>query len=110
MENLKKTFAFSTLIAIVFVLSVASAVHALAIVGSITAVSSPSSIAYDSGKSELFVVSANDNAKVDVISDSSNNLVASVPVEGPTAIAYDSGKGEVFVVNASRYCHCFGHI
>ncbi len=75
MKGLKKASLASIIIAIVLALSVASAVHALAIVGSITAVSSPSSIAYDSGKSELFVVNANNNGKVDVISDGNNKLL-----------------------------------
>ena len=94
-KSLKKAFLVSILIVTIIVLSVASAVHAIGLIGSITAVGSPSSIAYDSGRSELFVVDSNSHNIIDVISDSSNSLVASIPVDGPTAIAYDSGKGEV---------------
>ncbi|HUK85907.1 MAG TPA: hypothetical protein VLU95_08590, partial [Candidatus Acidoferrum sp.] len=101
MKGLEKAALASIIISVDLALCFVSSVHALAVVGSITAVNSPSNIAYDSGKSELFVVSSNNNGKVDVISDVNNNLVASIPVEGPTAIVYDSGKNELFVVNAS---------
>jgi YVTN family beta-propeller protein len=56
-------------------------------------------VAYDSGKSEIFVAN-NGAASVSVISDSTNTVVANVTVgSGPVGVAYDSGKGEIFVAN-----------
>jgi YVTN family beta-propeller protein len=66
----------------------------------------PGAIAYDSSRGELFVTSEGSSATsvarasvgtVSVISDTTNSVVATVPVAGG-AIAYDSGKGELFVV------------
>ena len=55
--------------------------------------------AYDSGKGEVFVTNEG-VATVSVISDSTNAVVATVPMRfSPDAIAYDSGKGEIFVAN-----------
>ncbi len=59
----------------------------------------PDKVAYDSGKGEVFVANEGSN-NVSVISDSSNRVVASIPVGvNPQDVAYDSGKGEVFVSN-----------
>src|SRR5881409_777195 len=59
----------------------------------------PASIAYDSGKGEVFVTDKGSKA-VSVISDATNAVVAGIPVGlSPFGIAYDSGKGEVFVAN-----------
>jgi YVTN family beta-propeller protein len=57
----------------------------------------PYGIAYDSGKGEIFVASG----VVFVISDSTNSVIASIPIGGscPTSVAYDSGMHEVFVGN-----------
>ena len=59
-------------------------------------------IAYDSGKSELFVsLSYAVNGKVIIISDKSNTVVGEMTVGGePEGLAYDSAKGEIFVANA----------
>jgi YVTN family beta-propeller protein len=105
MKDLKKASLVSILIAIVLALSVASAVHALALFGSITAVGSPSSIAYDSGKGEIYVVNSYPNTSgygtVSVISDSNNTVLESITVGGyPIYAAYDSAKGEIFVTNS----------
>ena len=55
--------------------------------------SGPVSVAYDSGKGEIFVTNNGGN-NVSVISDSSNRVVASIPVGyAPDGVAYDSGKG-----------------
>ncbi|HVB66188.1 MAG TPA: fibronectin type III domain-containing protein [Candidatus Acidoferrales bacterium] len=58
-------------------------------------------IAYDSGKGEIFVANQGCSGcigSVSVISDSSNTVIATIPIEAePIAIAYDSAKGEVFV-------------
>ena len=54
---------------------------------------------YDAGMGEVFVANYGSN-NVSVISDSTNTVVATVPVgTNPYAIAYDSGTGEVFVGN-----------
>jgi len=66
---------------------------------SLPAGSEPLSVAYDSGKGEVFVTDFGADS-VSVISDASNSVVATVPVgHFPDRIAYDSGKGEVFVTN-----------
>ena len=54
-------------------------------------------VAYDSGKGEIFVTNSD---LVYVISDTSNTVVAEIPLGGdPFGIAYDSGKGEIYVAN-----------
>ena len=59
----------------------------------------PNALAYDSGKGEVFVANEGSNS-VNVISDATNKVVATIPVGGfPEGVAYDSGKGEVFVAN-----------
>src|SRR5256712_779603 len=59
----------------------------------------PTAVAYDSGKGEVFVTDKGSNA-VSVISDTTNAVVASIPVgSSPFGVAYDSAKGEVFVAN-----------
>lgn len=59
----------------------------------------PISVAYDSGKGEVFVANhGTDN--VSVVSDGTVSVVAAVQVGlSPWALTYDSGKGEVFVAN-----------
>ena len=65
----------------------------------VTVGDTPSGIAYDSGKSEIFITNWL-NSSVSVISDSTNTVVATVPVgRGPEHLVYDSGKGEIFVIN-----------
>jgi YVTN family beta-propeller protein len=60
---------------------------------------SPFGVAYDSGKDEVFVTNVDDDT-VSVISDSSNAVIATVPVgEVPQGLTYDSGKSEIFVAN-----------
>jgi YVTN family beta-propeller protein len=60
---------------------------------------SPTGIAYDSGKGEVFVANSGFNT-ISVISDSTNAVVATVTVgTSPAGVAYDSGKGEVYVTN-----------
>jgi YVTN family beta-propeller protein len=74
-------------------------VHAVGVTATISVGASPTGVAYDSGKNEVFVSNSGYNT-VSVISDSSNSVVATVTVEtSPTGLAYDSGKGEIFVSN-----------
>ena len=64
---------------------------------------SPQSIAYDSGKGEMYVCESgggNGLGGVDVI-NASNKIVANIPfLKGCTSITYDSGKGELWVNQA----------
>lgn len=59
-------------------------------------------LTYDGGKDEVFVA----NGKIIyVISDTTNAVVASIPLEAfasasPSALAYDSGKNEIFVAES----------
>ena len=56
-------------------------------------------VAYDSGKGEIFVTHAGVN-NVTVISDTTNAVVATVPVGNtPEDLAYDSRTGQIFVAN-----------
>ena len=58
-------------------------------------------MAYDPAKGEVFV-SQYDTNDVCVISDSTNTVVASIPVGfEATDIVYDSGRGEIWVDNGS---------
>src|SRR2546423_600702 len=63
-------------------------------------VATPDFIAYDSGKGEMFVTDERSN-NVTVISDSTNAVIANIPVIGSNlgGVAYDAGKGEVYVAN-----------
>jgi YVTN family beta-propeller protein len=70
----------------------------------------PEAIAYDSGKGELFVSELGD-AAVSVLSDATNTVVATIPVDPyPDGIAYDSGKGELFVAEAGNYPNYYGNV
>ena len=60
---------------------------------------SPSGVAYDSGKGEIFVTNSG-NDTISVISDSTNEVIATIPTEvNPGAVAYDPATGEIFVAN-----------
>jgi len=62
-------------------------------------VATPDFIAYDAGKGEVFVTDERSN-NVTVISDSTNSVIANIPVGSyPVGVAYDGRKGEVFVTN-----------
>jgi YVTN family beta-propeller protein len=61
----------------------------------------PGDMAYDSGRGEVFVANGNN---VSVINDTTNTVVATIPVGLDSgAVAYDSGKGEVFVTYHTNY-------
>src|SRR5256886_4367215 len=63
-------------------------------------VATPDFIAYDAGKGEVFVTDERSN-NVTVISDSTNSVIANIPVGSyPIGLAYDGGKGEAFVTNS----------
>src|SRR5207245_6543864 len=69
------------------------------VVATIPVGSSPTGVAYDTGKGEVFVTNeGSDN--VSVISDATNAVVATIPVGAyPIGLTEDSRKGEVFVAN-----------
>ena len=75
--------------------------RAQTVVATVTVGSGPADLAYDSARGEVFV--ANDGSDtVSVISDSTNTVVATVPLpagSSPFGAAYDPAKGEVFVTN-----------
>ncbi len=82
-----------------------------AVVASIPVDDAPNAIAYDPARGEIFVgnigKTANDSSAsntatglVSVISDSSNSVVANIPVgPDPDGMTYDPSKGEIFVSN-----------
>jgi YVTN family beta-propeller protein len=89
----------------IFALSTLSMVHAAGVIATIPVgnpgTSSPYDYypAYDPSRGEVYVTNEG-VATVSVISDSSNSVLATVPMRfSPTTIAYDSGKGEMFVAN-----------
>jgi hypothetical protein len=65
---------------------------------------SPTRVAYNSGKDEVFVTNE-ESSTVSVISDSKHEVVATITVDagatnfGPTGVAYDSGQHKVYVAN-----------
>jgi YVTN family beta-propeller protein len=63
----------------------------------------PQSIVYDSGHGEIFVTAHNQdtgNGSVRIINDTTNSMVAVIPVgSGTEGLGYDIGKGEIFVAN-----------
>ena len=84
---------------VIFAFSIGDTVHAVGVTTTIPVGTSPTGIAYDSGKGEIFVANSGYNT-VSVISDNSNSVVATVTVgPSPTGLAYDSAKDEIFVTN-----------
>ncbi len=64
--------------------------------------SSPTGVAYDPTKGEIFVANSGSNT-TSIISDTNNSVVATVPVgDSPDGVAYDFGKGYVFVANYGK--------
>ncbi|MDA4136566.1 MAG: YncE family protein [Thaumarchaeota archaeon] len=76
-------------------------VHGQALVATANVGGTSYGVAYDSGKGEVFVTHFF-NDSVSVLSDTNNNVVATVQFGQnyePTGLTYDSGKGEIFVAN-----------
>ena len=87
------------LLIVIFALSMANLVKAVGVTNTITVGTSPTGVAYDPSKGEIFVANSGYNT-VTVISDSTNKVVKTITVgTSPTGLAYDSGKGEIFVTN-----------
>jgi DNA-binding beta-propeller fold protein YncE len=61
----------------------------------------PEGLAYDSAKHEIFETDSGSFATptMRVISDSTNNVSATMLIGDGGTIAYDSGKGEIFVTD-----------
>ncbi|HEY6238641.1 MAG TPA: YncE family protein, partial [Thermoplasmata archaeon] len=57
---------------------------------------SPMALAYDHGTREVYVATPG-NGNVTVLSDTTNSVVATIPVPSAYALAYDEGTGEVYV-------------
>jgi len=97
----KQIASVSILFTMILVIGAINGVHAtISIITGINMyTSTPATMAYDSGKSEIFVVLANYQA-VSVISDKTNAEIVNVTVgQYPSGLAYDSVKGEIFVSN-----------
>jgi YVTN family beta-propeller protein len=83
----------------VFVVTATNLVNAQTVTATINVGTSPTGVAYDQGKGEIFVANSGFNT-ISVISDDTNAVIKTVTVgTSPTGIAYDSGKGEVFITN-----------
>jgi YVTN family beta-propeller protein len=71
------------------------------VLGTIPVGATPSGVAYDSVKGEVYVTNINDGT-VSVIDDTSRQVSTSVKVSGlSSAIAYDKGLGAVFVISGT---------
>ncbi len=107
MKNLTRIFSISILFIIILALSVADAVNAVGEIHTITVGGDPNTLAYDSGKGEIYMTLFNTNLGYDtvsVISDSSNTVVANLNLGNNLHlgwIVYDSAKGEIYVTNPS---------
>ncbi|MGD0449896.1 MAG: YncE family protein [Candidatus Bathyarchaeia archaeon] len=94
--NAKVWKLLGLLLIVVFALSITGMVHATS---PITVGTSPTGIAYDSAKGELFVANSGYNT-VSVISDNSNSVFKTITVgTSPTGVAYDFGRGYIYVTN-----------
>jgi YVTN family beta-propeller protein len=80
-------------------------VHAQSVVATVTGLSNPEGVAYDSGKGEVFVANFVGPSSVSVISDTTNAVVATVTGLGLglAGVVYDSAKGEIFVTSSYQY-------
>ena len=61
-----------------------------------TGIYQPNSMVYDSVDGKIFVANGG-GGTVLVISDSTNSVVATIPMFGASGLAYDSGNGDVYV-------------
>lgn len=74
----------------------------ICVTANITVGSEPSSLAYDSGKGEVFVTNLASN-NVSVISATTDKVVGTINVgSNPNDVVYDAAKGEVFVENSGN--------
>ena len=90
----------------VFVLSTATLAHATSTLSATSTIPSiQGNLAYDSGKGEIFVQNGIDYGQIQVISDSTNQVVTTITTVQTNGynngIVYDSGKGEIFASSGS---------
>ena len=100
LKELKKTLLAPVLVILILVLSPAT-VQAFEVTDAITLelYGGYYGVAYDSGRGEIYLTNG-DFELVYVISDSTNTVVATIPVgRTPSGIAYNAAKGELFVTN-----------
>jgi YVTN family beta-propeller protein len=72
------------------------------VVAAVNVEASPTGVAYDPAKGEVFVADSGSNT-TSIISDTTNSVVATVPVgDDPNGIAYDFGNGNVYVANYGK--------
>jgi YVTN family beta-propeller protein len=84
---------------VIFSFSAIYAVNGIGVTTTITVGGSPWGVAYDSGKSEIFLVNSA-SGTVSVLTDSKNKVVSTINVgQSPYRDLYDSGQHEVFVAN-----------
>jgi DNA-binding beta-propeller fold protein YncE len=88
------------LIVAVFVLSAALA-HATPTLSATSTISVQGNLAYDSGKGEIFVQNGIEYSQIQVISDSTDQVLTTISTslqvdESNNGIVYDSGQGEIF--------------
>ena len=84
---------------VIFAFSFVYAVNGIGVTATVKVGGSPWGVAYDSGKSEIFVVNSA-SGTVSVLSDSNNKVLTTVTVgQSPYRDLYDSGKSEVFIAN-----------
>ena len=84
---------------VIFACSLANSVHAIGVTSTITVGGAPWGVAYDSAKSEIFVVNSAAGT-VSVLSDSNYASLGKITVgQSPYRDIYDSNKGEIFVAN-----------
>ena len=104
----RKVSLFIILFAMILsVLASLCLVHAVEVTATIS-INASGPIVYDSSRGEIWVThtqngrSNNPSNFITVISDSTNEVVATVPLSyNGYAMAYDWGKGEIFVVTAN---------
>jgi YVTN family beta-propeller protein len=70
---------FVLLFIAIFILSTVNMVNALGVIATIPVGRAPMGAAYDSAKGKIFVANGQDNT-ISVISDSTNTVVATIPV------------------------------
>ena len=90
---------------VIFMLSIAGSVHAASLTTIIATDVTPYGVVYDPAMHEIFV-SNYDSGTIQVISDSTNSVVATITAltqyaGNPFNLAYDSNKGEIWVADAT---------
>ena len=116
MKRKVSTILCLLLIALLFIspARLVNAASTLAPTSTISSVAVPATLAYDSGKGEIFsqYSSISGNGVVEVVSDNTNKIVANV-TEGVAAgyigdVVYDSGRGLVFAAYGNEHASAYG--